>query len=264
MSFRVCTWNVNWFDRETQVEDRVRLLTDLDPDAVALQEVRGYQAREYGLGPSVFASEFLPDKNTSQMMISGLVFRQGTVILDKGLVPMPEREQRSAWARVQLAAFPTPITFVSWHSQHGAGLPAEYKMGYFTAMSAWLVAQSGPLVLGADINTHMDPVDLLPPDPSDDYAEEHGFVGVDPEHKLRDAYRTVLEDKGLLSELRKSKPEGPLAISHAAGPTRRDRILISSDLAAIESDYETKRAFELSDHALHWALLDKAGSTREL
>ena len=105
-----------------------------------------------------------------------------------------------------------------------------YKMGPFKAMSDWLADRDGPLVLGADINTWADPVDLEPADPTHKYAVEHAFVGPDPEHRLRDAYRLSLEQKGALLALRESSPGGPLFRSHKDTPTRRDRVLISDDL----------------------------------
>jgi exonuclease III len=255
--FKFCTWNVDYYNRKgVELQDRIRLVTDLDADAVALQEVRGRDTRHYEIGPSVFSNEFFSGRNTSQWMISGLVFRKGSAILESGLIPMPDREQRSIWARVRLPDLQTPITFVSWHSPHGVGVSAEYKMGGFSAMSEWLAGRSGPVVLGADINTWSDSVDLRPADPEDPYAIEHAFVGHDPEHRLCDAYRMILERDGGLTQLRESTPDGPLAVSHSGTRTRRDRILISGDLTALEAGYDAERGFELSDHAPHWALLE--------
>lgn len=261
VAFRFCTWNVDYYDRkDAPVEDRVKLVADFDADAVALQEVRGRYTPHYeALGPSVFSKEFVPDRDTSNWMISGLVFREGTTILDKGPVPMPEREQRAVWARVKLPAGPDSITFISWHSQHGIDVTPEYKMGFFSTMSAWLAEQATPLVLGADINTWVDPVELKAADPEDPYAIEHAFVGLDPEHRLVDAYRMTLQESGRLAELLESNRDDdePLFVSHSTTKTRRDRILISEDLRAIECDYDTQRAWEISDHALHWAVLEE-------
>ena len=259
MDFRFWTWNVDYFNRSgVELEERVAFVAGLEADALALQEVRGGHTKHYDFGPSVFGNDFFPERNTSSWMISGLVFADGTEILDKGLVPMPEREQRSVWARVRLPNATEPITFVSWHSQHGVDVSAEYKMSYFVSMSAWLAEQGGPIVLGADINTWSDAVDLAPADLSHDYGIEHAFVGPDPEHRLRDAFRTVLERRGGLDALRESTPDGPLTVSHSTTNTRRDRILVSEDVRAIDSGYDAERGFELSDHAPHWSRLSPA------
>ncbi|MGI8727764.1 MAG: endonuclease/exonuclease/phosphatase family protein [Solirubrobacterales bacterium] len=255
---RFCTWNTDdCFNRAgVESEKRIQLLAELDADVVALQEVRGYRTDRFASGPSVFTNAFFPDRNTSQWMIAGLTFREGTTIEDHGMVPLPERPQRGVWARVILPDWSDPITFVSWHSPHGVNVPAAYKVSFFGAMEGWLAAQSGPLVLGADINTWTDPVDLRPADGIDPYSLEHAFVGLEPRHGLRDAYRLTLEESGRLAEIREASPEGPLAISHSATPTRRDRILISSEFDAVESAYETELGFALSDHAPHWADLE--------
>jgi len=252
---KACTWNVDYYNRKgAGVEDRLQLLRDLDADVVALQEVRGRYTRLYDLGPSVFSDEFFSGRNTSQWMISGLVFREGTII-DKGLIPLPDRPQRAVWALAETPGFARPVTYISWHSQHGVNVPAEYKMACFSAMSDWIAARPGPVVLGADINTWSDHVDLKSTDASDPYGVEHAFVGLDPAHGLRDAFRETLQRTGELSELRASGHEGPLAISHSETPTRRDRIMISRHFSPVASGYETVRGFSLSDHAPHWAHL---------
>lgn len=259
MSFKIVTWNVDWWNRsKASVADRIALLGELDADVAALQEVRGRQVPSYEkTGPSVFGSAFKRGENTSQWMLSGLVFRRGTTIEESGLIPLPYRDQRAVWARAMLPGTAQRITFLSWHSQHGVHIPAAEKGAMFDAVSEWLVAQAGPVVAGCDINTWTDPVDLVVADPDHDYASENRFVGPDPEHGLVDVYRSHLQNIGTLEELRRSSPEGPLCLSHSGTPTRRDRIFASPELAVLDSGYERERGFALSDHAPHWAVLSE-------
>jgi len=257
MRLKVTTWNVDWWNKKrARVEERIGLLRDLDADVTALQEVKGQFVPDYeALGPSVFGSAFKPEA-THTWMLSGLVFREGTEISDAGLVPMPYRDQRAVWARATLPGAAQAITFLSWHSQHGVKIPAAEKGSMFEAASGWLAAQAGPVVAGCDINTSTDPVDLREADPDHPYASEHRFVGPNPEHRLRDAYRLYLESEGSLDELRAEYPEGPLISSYDGKPSRRDRIYVSKEFTVTDSGYEVERGFAVSDHAPHWAVLD--------
>jgi hypothetical protein len=128
-------------------------------------------------------------------------------------------------------------------------------MTAFRAMSDWLEAAPRPLVLGADLNTWMDPVELAKPEPDDPHFEEHAFVSRDPRHGLEDGFRQALERSGRLETLAREQPQGPLAVSHvlASGSHRMDRIFISPGLSAIDGDYLLDAARKAgSDHALHW------------
>lgn len=256
-AYEVVTWNVDWWNKKRAgVEERLGLLRDLDSDVIALQEVKGQFVPDYeGLGPSVFGNAFKPEA-THTWMLSGLVFREGTEIADAGLVPMPYRDQRVVWARAKLPGAASPVMFLSWHSQHGQGISADEKGSMFEAVSRWLTDQVGPVVAGCDINTSTDPVDLRAADPDHPYASENKFVGPDPEHRLRDAYRLYLESEGLLDDLRAKNPDGPLVVSYEKPPSRRDRIYVSDEFEVIASDYEAERGFALSDHAPHWAILE--------
>jgi hypothetical protein len=113
MAFRVCAWNTDdhYNKKKVDVGERVKLVADLDADAVALQEVLGHHTSRFGeLGPCVFTNELLPKRNLSNAMLSGLLFRPGSTIPEKGLIPLPERQQRAVWARVELPDQPVPIT----------------------------------------------------------------------------------------------------------------------------------------------------------
>ena len=180
-------------------------------------------------------------------------------VLDSGVLTALPKPQRSLWADVELPGR-DPITVVSWHTPNAAGDGRDTKMAAYAAMSDWLAEAKHPVVLGADLNTWRDPVDLVPADPEDDFFEEHAFVGLDPPHGLVDAYRSVLESSGQLDQLRRDRPGGPLAVSHVlsgGAEHRMDRIFASPGLRVIAADYAYEEALESgSDHALHWVDCD--------
>src|SRR5688572_23907353 len=69
MDFHFWTWNVDYYNRfGTELQEQIDFAGSLGADALALQEVRGSQTRHYGSGCAVFASEFFPDRNTSEWM----------------------------------------------------------------------------------------------------------------------------------------------------------------------------------------------------
>jgi endonuclease/exonuclease/phosphatase family metal-dependent hydrolase len=176
-------------------------------------------------------------------------------VVEAGLIGDLPKPQRGLWVR---AAYPGrgEVTVVSWHTPNAAGDGREVKMAAYAAMSEWLRAASRPVVIGADLNTWVDPVELRVADPADPFFEEHAFVGVDPSHGLVDAYRSVLAADGELERLARERPDGPLAVSHVLGSGtqhRMDRIFASPDLIPRAGGYEHAAAVNAgSDHALHW------------
>lgn len=144
----------------------------------------------------------------------------------------------------------------SWHAPNASGDGVQVKMAAFEAMARWLAEARRPVVIGADLNTWADDVDLTVADPEHAYFHEHVFVGLDPPHGLRDAYRQVLLTDGTLETIRRQRPEGPLAVSHVlsdGAQHRMDRIYASDDLAVTSGGYDYETALlGGSDHALHW------------
>ena len=148
------------------------------------------------------------------------------------------------------------LTVVSWHTPNAASDGRAVKMAAYSAMGEWLQQAPRPLVVGADLNTWVCPVDLLVADPDDGFYEEHAFVGPDPAHGLADAYRTVFEGDGRLDWLRAEGALGPLAISHvleSGAEHRMERIFASRNLTPVDGGYDyAGAAASGSDHALHW------------
>lgn len=255
--WRFVTWNLDWWQRNSARVPPAALIESYDADIVALQEVKGSVAkslRASHAGPTLFSQELHPGATWSWMGC-GLLLPEGSRVLDAGVVQTLPKPQRSIWARVVLPDGPE-VTAASWHTPNAAGDGRATKMAAYTAMSSWLECAPRPIVVGADLNTWMDPVDLMPADPTDDFFEEHAFVGDEPSHGLSDAYRTVLTRSGELDRLRRTNAPGPLAVSHvlSSGASHRmDRIFASLDLTPVDGGYDLSGALDAgSDHALHW------------
>lgn len=177
-------------------------------------------------------------------------------VLAAGLIQGLPKTQRGLWAQVVVPGT-EPVMVVSWHAPNAASDGRQDKMTADAAMHRWLAGASWPLVVGTDLNTWTDPVDLQPPDPDHPFYQEHDFVGAAARHGLGDAYRTVVADRGELDRLRTERPFGPLAVSHVlpgGDQHRMDRILVSPDLCSVDAGYCYDDAVVAgSDHALHWA-----------
>jgi exonuclease III len=201
--WRFGTWNLDWWGRNRAVVPPEELLEKVNADILALQEVPGSVAKrltQWWLGEAIF-SQALHAEASWRWMGCGLLLRPGIDMLEKGVVATLPKPQRSVWARVVLPGT-GHLTVVSWHTPNRAGDGLQVKMAAYAAMAEWLSAAQRPIVVGADLNTWYDPVDLDIPDSADDYYEEHAFLGADPMHGLVDAYRTVLEVDGELARLR--------------------------------------------------------------
>lgn len=255
---RFATWNLDWWNRSKTPDARAALLERTGIDVAALQEVSSLVAsrlREYRPGRCIFSQEFHP-RATWRWMGCALLFPEAARILDAGIVMALPKPQRSLWATVDLPGIGR-VTVVSWHTPNAAGDGREVKMAAYETMSGWLAGRVGPVLLGADLNTWRDPVDLVDPDPGDPFAAEHAFVGPMPAHGLGDAFRHRLHDSGEIDALRLHRPDGPLAVSHVLSDGsghRMDRIFIGPEFSVLDAAYLYDDAFTAgSDHALHWA-----------
>jgi exonuclease III len=251
---RAATWNVNWWNRDPRELDPLAFIGRYQPAVCLLQEVRGKALRDGHRGPAVFSHEAYAPANWNWMGCA-ILLAPGTAVLDHGVIESLPKPQRGLWARVTLPSG-LGLTAVAWHAPNRAGDGLDVKMAAFAAVADWLAGVTGPVVLGADLNTWTDPVDLMVPESGDEHWEEHAFVGPEPRHGLVDAYRTVLHDSGALDERRATQDPGPLAVSHVLSNGhghRMDRIFASPDLSPVSGGYELSGAMEAgSDHALHW------------
>ena len=97
--------------------------------------------------------------------------------------------------------------------------PAQ-KVEQCRRIVAFLRSAEGPVIVGLDANTpRRDAIDLADTEFWNDGEEE--LLGPDADHGLRDVYRELVErDPARVAELRRERPDGPLAVSYV----RRSRV----------------------------------------
>lgn len=256
---RVATWNLDWWQRSPRLTEPSELIAEIAADVVALHEVRGVRAlRAAHPGVSLFSQELYEPAKLSWMGCA-ILLPPETAVIEAGVIETLPKPQRAIWARAALQGG-TELTVVSWHAPNKAGDGLETKMDAYKVVSEWLTDAPRPLVLGVDLNTWRDPVQLIEPEPGEPHFQEHAFVGPRPAHGLADAYRQALEAQGELAPLRDLRPNGPLEVSHVlsdGAEHRMDRIFISPELRGLDGGYELARAKKAgSDHALHWVDLE--------
>jgi hypothetical protein len=145
---------------------------------------------------------------------------------------------------------------VSWHSPNTEGDGRGVKEAACAEMHRWRADASRPLVLGADLNTWHDWVDPDDPPADHPHREELAFLAPSAPHGLVDAYRAILAARGELDRLRRTRLQGPLAVSHVlsdGAEHRMDRLYASPELTPVDAGYCYEAAIAAgSDHALHW------------
>ena len=259
-TFKAATWNLDHRRRNPRRTSPWELIRRSRAEVVALQEVQGGEIRilrEEHLGVSLFSQE-LHEAANLRWMGCGLLLPPGAEVLAAGVFPELPKPQRALWARVRLGRL-GELTAVSWHSPNAAGDGRAVKEAAYRAMSDWLATTQGPRLVGADLNTWNDPIELVPPDADDEAFEEHRFLGPAAPHGLVDAYREALRREGRMESLRASAP--PLAVSYVLSNGvghRMDRIFVSPELRPIDGGYWYDEAIRAgSDHALHWIELER-------
>ncbi len=255
VTWRAATWNLDHRMRNPRRVSPWELIRRVRAEVVALQEVQGREIRvlrQEHPGVAIFSQELYAPANL-RWMGCALLFPPGTEIIGTGVFPTLPKPQRGLWARVLVPDL-GELTAISWHAPNAAGDTREVKMAAYSAMSAWLAASKRPLLLGADLNTWLDPPELVPANSADPRYEEQEFVGPNPRHGLLDGYRAVLEQTGRWDSLRSSAP--PLAVSYVLSNGTRhrmDRIFASPELLPVDGGYWYYEAIQAgSDHGLHW------------
>ncbi len=260
---RVVTWNVDWWQRLSAQANRLPAVLD-QPEAVwLLQELRNSAMRlleESWPGEVVLSVDVWPAGKRSWSS-TAVLLPAGPDVVDAGCVKDLPRPQRGLWVAATTPSL-GDVTFVSWHGENAAGGDASRrrKMSGYAAMDRWLASRGGTIVLGADLNSWRDPVDLVPTEPGHPFFEEHRFVGPEPAHGLVDAHRRALGSDGRLDTLRTTRPEGPLNVSYVLSNGighRMDRIYTTPDLGVSGTGYDLDEGRRYgSDHALHHADLN--------
>src|SRR4051794_18085969 len=96
----------------------------------------------------------------------GLLLAPEMELLATGVIHELPKPQRGLWARIR-SEKTGELTAVSWHSPNAAGDGRSVKMEAYKTMMKWLSRAPRPLVLGADLNTWIDPVEVEEADPGD-------------------------------------------------------------------------------------------------
>jgi hypothetical protein len=240
MRLRIVSWNVNGLGKTAGRTDYLRLLK---PDLVLLQEVTpalfqilksenffasiacslelcaGQEVRKRPLG-CVIASTQLPLTNVA--LLSGMP------IAERALVGQVQTGQHL-------------LDVCSFHAPPGVNW-GDVKSTAYSALAEWLVDRSGPTALGMDGNS--------PKVDHPDHAKsifwrdhEDSVLGVDAKHRLKDSYRTFLEQNAAtMGKIREQRPDGPLAISYDRGkatsvPCRYDFLFASPELRVRHVDH---------------------------
>lgn len=206
-----------------------------------------------------------------------VVVRHGTSIISAGVVTPTQGGKRRddstplaaslVYAQVALPGG-IPIAVVAAHAPHAAGRGddrdrrVERKVRTYLDLEAWLRAQDLPTLVGIDGNAWIDGgVRDLWQQPSADPADPQWSVGQffcdgPARHGLRDTYRYWLEsDRARLDEVRRRRPDGPLAVTYVRGTTRKvadrfDAVMASPEFRvhSVEHDYGDSVAAG-SDHS---------------
>lgn len=261
---RALTWNLNW-RRRGPAAPQLELIERCAADVVLLQEVAGAlvdQLRTVCRGDSSFSQELHPEA-TLRWMGCAVLLPAGGEICEHGLIWGLPKPQRGLWARVALPGG-QELLAVSWHSPNAARDGRAVKEAAYAEMHRWLADAPRPLLLGADLNTWHDRVDPEEPPVDHLHREELAFLAFSARHGLVDVYRAVLAARSELERLRRSRPEGPLAVSYvlsSGAEHRMDRLYASPELTPVGAAYCYDAAIAAgSDHALHWADLAARGA----
>lgn len=267
---RAVMWNLNW-RRRGPATQQLELIQRCAADVVLLQEVHGQLMDELGVacrGDSCFSPDLHPQA-TRRWMGCAVLLPAGGEICEHGLIWGLPKPQRGLWARVALPGG-QELLVVSWHTPNARRDGRAAKEAAYVAMHRWLADAPRPLLLGADLNTWHDRVDPEEPPVGHLYREELAFLAFSARHGLVDSYRAVLSARSELERLRRSRPEGPLAVSYvlsSGAEHRMDRLYASPELLPVDAGYGYDAAIATgSDHALHWADLAPrraAGSGRD-
>jgi endonuclease/exonuclease/phosphatase family metal-dependent hydrolase len=261
---RFVSWNINGFAEHRQVA----FLAAQRWDICAIQEATTASALE-ALAEAVGASSYVSARpllassdDRQPRYVSALLARSPWTITDAVVldVPSPERAlhalARSGGVAVTVASMALPPA-----SSRAWG-PAG-KVAQADGIAAWLVGLSGPVLVGIDANTpKVDHPDLARSCWWNDGEER--LLGVERIHRLRDAYREVVDgDDVLRAAIVAARPDGPLAVSfrrgRGAGATdcRYDSILASPEFTIDDAGYEYEASVAAgSDHGLVWTELE--------
>jgi endonuclease/exonuclease/phosphatase family metal-dependent hydrolase len=271
-TFRFISWNLEWAASRERRRGQVELIRELDPDLLAVQEVKATTLRlfEDQFAWKVFALGPNPDDRywtarfgtavlgapraalTGQLLVAPTWFA-----LDDALRWKANRfARRATWARVRLEGSDQDILVGSLHASPAAGPIGAHKPWFHGRMAHWLEEVDEPWLFGIDANAPgaegADPERTRWGWPrTSQRPGEDELLGAQVAHRGRDLLRVALdEDPDELAQITATRPYGPLAVSYRlrAGPVRYDHCWATPEFTVRRIEY-LEAGFEFSDHA---------------
>lgn len=259
MRFRFATWNVNAFRR---LSCHAALIRSVECDLLALQELTQTSYDNLAASGLFDWSAFSltlrppqPGEGRARSLGCALFGRTPFTLSSFRLLESVRLPERTLIATLETPS--GPLTACSFHAPPGATWKAV-KPQTFVYIANWLVDHPQRMIFGMDANTpaadHPDSNKIRW-----HWVDEPVLLGHNAEHTLRDVFRTYLAaHPEELEEIRRVRPEGPLAISYDRGklkgkfiPCRYDCICASPDLQVERMEYLYDEGLQAgSDHAL--------------
>jgi endonuclease/exonuclease/phosphatase family metal-dependent hydrolase len=265
----VATWNLKCLGGEAACDRKLDYLADTRWDLACLQEVNeaasgSLARRDDWVVVDGLRLAFEQVRSWRNPHGAAIVARNGWRLDAGDLIadtPTPGRGVTAVARRPGVT-----VSVISWHAPNAAGEGVEVKMAGYRAMLEAVDRLDRPLVLGLDSNHWSPGIDLdlpPPPEPNDPFEVENRFFSRDPQHPLHDALIVYLRGHpDLFDDVRRSRPEGPLAVSHVRGRAatriadRFDYVMVSEEFDVLEVTYDYPGAVNAgSDHALVCAQL---------
>jgi hypothetical protein len=146
-SIRFATWNLS---HQGPKEPKVDFLNSQEWDLLALQEVTPAIASV--IRDANVAEEFkYPEDLRGDTLASALLARDGLSLDQVSLIADVPRPRRGIHAHATRGDVDFEV--LSWHAPHGVGDDNQQrKRAGYGAFIAWVDAQTGPLLVGADAN----------------------------------------------------------------------------------------------------------------
>lgn len=222
MKLRFASWNVNNRNATTR---HFEILQQARPDILALQE-SSQTFHAAAIAKQIFAwgsssLELRPPRKTEgrSRRLGCSLFSSPRFNLHRvSTVPALEFPERSLVASVESEG--ESLTVCSFHTPPGANW-GEVKPRTLKTIARWLPLQTTPLIFGIDANCpKTDHPDIRQNEWW--WPEESLLLGDPPIHSLRDVLRVYfMTHPRELARAVAARPNGPLAVSHVRGNSRK-------------------------------------------
>lgn len=270
--FRFVSWNLQWASSREERQGQLDLLRQLDPDVLAVQEVKDTTLRPIAehFDWKVFALGDNPDDRywTTRMGTAVLGGTRTTLLGQELIAPtwfaVEDRwrwkanrfSRRATWARIAIDGSKTVFRVGSLHASPAAGDIGAHKPWFHAGVGRWLEHVHEPWLFGIDANGPGED----PPEHADarwGYPQtetqpgEDELLGVHAPHRGRDLLRAWLADHpDEFDRVTDQRPNGPLTISYHLknGPVRYDHCWATPEIQVRHIEYLTD-AMAFSDHA---------------